>query len=384
MTARLRILQVSKSTGGVGQYLRWLVNALDKQRYDVSAVCLSEDSHKLAAELSQIDGVHASSLQMERYAINPFSDLLVWWKLYLIIRRGRFDLIHAHTSKPGYLTRMAAVLTGTPVLYSPHCFSFHSGISRWKAGFYALLERIAANIWTSRILALCNDEIELAKRFHVGLNSQFATIYTGIDLAQFNGQYDRQKTRKSLNVPEHAFLFGMVGRLSKQKAPADFIQAAALLRKKQPEAHFVWIGDGELRNEAETLVYSLGLTDVFHFAGMRRDIPAVLYALDCFVLSSRWEGFSLSVLEAMAANLPIVMNRVSGASEAVVNDETGLLVPIGDVNALAQTMESIVSNPQKAIAMGQAGRLRAEKLFDQARMINEIEDLYYEVYRESL
>jgi len=380
----LRILQVSKSTGGVGEYVRCLVNGLDKQRFEVTAICLSDSGDRLAAELSQINGVHATSLQMERYKIDLLSDIKVWWRLYQLIRDGQFDLIHAHTSKPGYLARMAAALTRSFVLYSPHGFSFHTGVARWKARFYALLERIAANLWTTRIIALCNDEKELAKSFHVGSDDIFVTLYTGVDLEKFNGIYDNDAVRQSLGVPAKAFLFGTVGRLSKQKAPADFIKAAVLVHAKYPDIHFVWVGNGELQIETEALVRLMGLEDVFHLAGQRHDIPAVLHAMDCFVLASHWEGFSLSVLEAMAAGRPVVMSQVSGAAEAVVNGETGLIFPIGDVQALADAMESVSSDSDKAMSMGKAGRLRAERKFNLTRMMSDIQNLYEEIHAYSL
>ncbi len=381
--AGLRVLQVSKSTGGVGQYLRWLVNGLDKERFEVTAVCLSEGGEKLADELSQVDGVRALSLQMDRYKINPLTDARVWWKLRRLIRQGGFDLIHAHTSKPGFLVRTAAIGSGIPAIYRPAGFAFHNGASRWKARLYASVERFAARFLTQRIITVCDEERELARRYRVGSDEQLVTIHTGIDLRRFDGEFDRRATRQSLGVPEQAFLFGTVGRLSRQKAPADFVRAAAMVHGKYPQAHFVWAGDGELQAEAEALVRSLGLQEVFHFAGLRRDIPAVLHAMDCFVLASHWEGFSLSVLEAMAARLPVVMNRVSGAAEAVLNGETGLIVPIGDVQALAGALEKIISDTEHARELGQAGRHRLEQHFTQARMIANIQELYEQVYAAS-
>jgi glycosyltransferase involved in cell wall biosynthesis len=383
MMASLRVLQVSKSTGGVGQYLRWLVNGLDKERFEVTAVCLSEGSEKLACELSQIEGVRALSLQMDRYKINPLGDARVWLRLRRLIRQERFDLIHAHTSKPGFLARTAAIGSGIPAIYRPAGFAFHDGAARWKARLYAAVERFTARFFTRRIVTVCNEERELAKRYRVGSDEQLVTIHTGIDLSQFDRQYDRDGTRRSLGVPEEGFLFGTVGRLSRQKAPSDFVRAAAMVHEKQPGVHFVWVGDGELQAETEALVRSLGLEAVFHFAGLRRDIPAVLQALDCFVLASHWEGFSLSVLEAMAAGLPVVMNRVSGAAEAVHNGETGLIVPVGDVQALAGALLNIASDMEHAIALGQAGRLRLEQHFTQERMIADIQALYEQVCAES-
>ncbi len=144
MKKPLHILQVSKSTGGVGQSLRTLVTHLDKDRFCVTAVCLSEGGDELAAELSNIDGVQAYSLRMNRFKINLFSDAQVLFKLARMIRKEKFDLIHAHTSKPGFLARLAAMGTGVPTIYRPACFSFHDGLPKWKAYFYAAIEGIVA------------------------------------------------------------------------------------------------------------------------------------------------------------------------------------------------------------------------------------------------
>jgi glycosyltransferase involved in cell wall biosynthesis len=153
----------------------------------------------------------------------------------------------------------------------------------------------------------------------------------------------------------------------------------ATVHEKYPQVHFVWVGDGELKSEITRLVNSLGLASIFHFAGYRRDVPDLLRAMDIFVLSSHWEGFSLSVLEAMASGLPVVMTRVSGAAEAIIDGETGVVVPIGDTKALAEAIERLVSNPFLARQFGQAGRQRLEQNFTLDRMVKEIENLYEEI-----
>lgn len=375
----MHVLQVSKSTGGVGQYLRTLVTHLDKERFRVTAVCLSDGGDELAAELSNIDGVQAYSLRMNRYKINPFSDAQVLFKLVGLIRREKFDLIHAHTSKPGFLARVASIGTGIPTIYRPACFSFHDGLPKWKAYFYAALERIAARWLTAKILAVCEDERILARQYHVGSDSQFVTIHTGIDLSRFEEQADRSMIRASLGIPSSAFLIGTVGRLSKQKAPFDLVNAAAQVHQIYPNAHFVWVGDGELMLETQRLVQSLHLDDVFHFAKHRKDVPSVLKSMDCFVLASHWEGFSLSVLEAMAVGLPVIVSRVSGAAEAVLDGVTGYVVPIGDTQSLAVAMGKMIENPQDAKSFGKIGRQCFQQKFTMERMVKEIEHLYEKV-----
>ena len=106
---------------------------------------------------------------------------------------------------------------------------------------------------------------------------------------------------------------------------------------------------------------SLGLQDVFHFAGFRDNVPAILMSLDCFVLSSRWEGFSLAVLEAMAAGLPVIATRVTGAAEAVVDGQTGILVDVGDVHGLADAVCKLVGNVNLSDSMGVAARKKETK-----------------------
>jgi glycosyltransferase involved in cell wall biosynthesis len=379
MTGRIRILQVSKSSGGVGQYLRMLVSSLDRDRFDVTAICLSEGGNELASDLSRIEGVKAQSLQMDRYKVNLISDLQVFFRLFRIIRQEKYDLIHAHTSKPGFLARLASIGTGIPTIYRPACFSFHDGVSKWKAITYAFIERIVALFFTDKIIAVCNDERELALRYHVGSQAQLTTIYTGIELNRFDQPVNRKEIRLSLEIPVEAFLIGCVGRLTEQKAPSDFVYAAHKVHQSYPDAYFVWVGDGELTKETKELVAALELDKVFRFARHSRSIPDILKSMDCFVLASHWEGFSISVLEAMAARLPVVVTRVSGASEAVVDGNTGCVIPIGDTDMLANAIGYMIANPEKAKMFGESGRRRMEQKFTLNRMVTEIEQVYEEL-----
>lgn len=381
MTAPVHILEVSKSTGGVGAYMRWLAAGFDHARYRLTFVCLSEGGPELAAELGRIPGVQAMSLAMNRYKIDPLSDARALAELRRIVRRVRPDLIHAHASKPGYLARLAA--GGTPVLYSPHCFSFHDGAGRAKATLLATMERLAARHLTARIVTVCDGERELALRWRVGRPELFHTVLTGIDPAPFAEPADRAALRRGLGVPESAPLVGAVGRLIAQKAPLDFVRAAARVHAARPDAHFVWAGDGPLLEAARAEAAALGVGEVVHFAGPRRDVPALLQALDLFLLPSRWEGFALSVLEAMAAGLPVVATAVTGADEAIAAGESGLIVPAGDTAAMAQAILEILADPARGRAFGARGRERIMQRFTRERMIGQLGQLYDDVHAEN-
>jgi glycosyltransferase involved in cell wall biosynthesis len=378
MTEYIKIFQAAKSIGGVGIYTRRLVKALDKEQYRITVACLAEGSDEMADELSQLEGVTAISIPM-RDEIAPLSDLWVFYRLMKIIRSEKFDLLHVHTSKPGFMSRLAALGTGVPVIYQPANFAFHDGMPRKQAAFYAVLERFAAQYLTDRIIAVCNGEREMARRFSVGSDDQFVTIHTGIELEPFEVQVNRDCVRASLGVPKNAFLVGTVARLTEAKAPLDLIRAAALVHERMPDVHFLWVGDGLLLNQSRELVHALGIESVFHFPGFREDIPAILKSMNCFVLSSHWEGFALSILEAMAARLPVVSTRVMGASEAVDDGVTGLLTPIGDIDALAGAIEKIVLDPILAQKLGSAGFVRVRSEFPFTKMITRIEELYKEL-----
>jgi glycosyltransferase involved in cell wall biosynthesis len=383
MSGPIHVLEISKSTGGVGSYLRWLAQGFDHTRYKLTFVCLSEGGPELAADLHRIAGVRAISFAMNRYKIDPLSDARVLIRLAQIIRGEHFDLIHAHTSKPGYLARIAAAGSGIPVIYRPACYAFHDDASRLQRIGTAALERFAAKHLTARIMTVSNDERDLGFRHGVGRPDQVVTIHTGIDPAPFSAPVDRGAVRRSLGVPEDAPLVGVVGRLMPQKAPLDFVRAAAQVHAARPDAHFVWVGDGPLDAAARAEVAASGLSAVFHFAGLRRDIPAVLQAFDLFVLPSHWEGFSLSVLEAMAAGLPVVATDVIGTGEAIAQGESGLLVPKADSPALARAILTILSDPERARAYGAKSRERVAQLFTRERMIGQIAKLYDDVHAEN-
>ncbi len=379
---RIHVFEVSKSTGGVGSYTRRLVKALDKEHFKVTVACLSNGAEQMAAELSQIPGVNAFSFPMAAYHIDPFSDIRVLFKLAQLIRREQFDVIHAHTSKPGFLARIAAFGTGIPVIYRPANFSFDDSVPKLRAYFYSLLERFAARFLTSRIITVSKGERDLARRYHVGKDSQFVMISTGIDLNQFAAPVDAKLKRISLGVPVDVPLIGTVSRITKDKGPFDFVEAASLVHVQFPNVHFLWVGDGPLEEMVKSRVHLLNLNGVFHFVGLRHDIPEILKIMDCFVLSSHSEALSIAMLEAMASGLPVVTTMVPGADEAIKNGETGFLVPIGGIKELAGAIFQLLKDPVRAQRMGKSARDCIESNFSLSKMVSATEHLYESVLEE--
>jgi glycosyltransferase involved in cell wall biosynthesis len=379
---RIRILEIGKSTAGIGTYLRWLANGLDLDRFQLTFACLSEKSAELAAELRSIKDIKAVSWSMNRFKVDLFSDLLLVLRIAHLIRTEKFDLVHAHGSKAGFLVRIAALGSGVPVIYSPHCFAFHAGVSPGIANFLALLERFAARFLTARIITVSDGEQTLAHRFRVGSPTLFSTVHTGIDPVFSTHSVDKASQKAALHLPPNSLLVGAVGRLGKQKAPLDFVQMAALVHAQMPQTHFVWAGSGPLEDEANALAESLGIRDVCHFIGEYKNVPALLAIMDCFVLPSLWEGFPIVLLEAMAIGVPIVATDIPGNDESILSGTNGWLVPPKNPAALADKALHLLKNPAQAAVFVAAGQKRIENEFTRAKMLSSIQIIYQSVFDE--
>ena len=380
LMSRLRILLVSKSTGGLLTYMRWLASGLDLKRFQLTFVCLSEGGSDLAAELSRPPDIETVSWPMNRFKIDPVTDALIILRLFRLVRSRKFDLVHAHGSKAGFLARVSAAGSGIPVVYSPHGFAFDAGnASRFVRYIYTLVERLIANLLTARIITVSEAEKRSALARGVGKPELFTTVHSGIELQDFDLPADRHVLRRMLGIPMDAPVIGTVGRLNQQKAPLDFVRVAALVNRSCSNIYFVWIGDGVLMESARNLARQLGVESLARFMGLRSDVIPLLRGMDCFLLTSHWEAFPIVVLEAMASQLPVVASNVPGVDEAVVDGVSGYLCPIGDLEAMRVALEKIIGEQGHAAQLGLNGRDRIIQYFTRERMIQDLESVYIQV-----
>jgi len=381
---RIRVIEVGKSTGGIGTYLRWLAAGLDKAAFEITFACLSDGGPELAEAINVSHNAKAISWPMNRFKINLFSDFLLILRLARFIRSKAFDLIHAHGSKAGFIVRLAVIGTRVPIIYSPHGFAFQTPGYSWKKRLYVFIESLAARFLTARIITVSNNERLDALKRGVGVPDLYVTIHSGIDPSLFKRFLDKRVQKTALGVPADGFLIGTVGTFTEAKAPYDFIRLASLLHQKHSEMHFIWAGTGALEAQARALSDKLGLEGFFHFAGHRSDVPAILSALDCFVLTSHWEAFPLAVLEAMAAALPVVATQLGGIEEMIESGRDGYLIPVGDLNNMANIIGEISADPRRAAEMGSKARHRVENDFTHEAMLKKIMVVYQSVFEKSL
>jgi glycosyltransferase involved in cell wall biosynthesis len=209
------------------------------------------------------------------------------------------------------------------------------------------------------------------------IDRKITVICNGVDTKRYGQSVDRVLVRSQLGLAANARLIAMVGTLKKVKGHCYMIETMASLVSQFPDLHLLFIGDGELRDELEAQVAALDLCERVHFLGNRHDVPDLLAASDIFVLPSLWEGLSMALLEAMASGLPVVASKVSGTVQAIIPNQTGLLVPPGDVERLTEAIRQLLSDPVRAQAMGAAARRRVEAEFSAKKQANEHLALYH-------
>lgn len=314
--------------------------------------------------------------------IRPVDDLRAFRELVLLFRRERPDIVHTNSSKAGVLGRFAAAVAGVPiVLHTVHGWGFHPWQSRREHALYVLLEQAAARV-TTRMIAVSEANARAGAREGIAPFEAFEIIRPGVHTARFAAARRTGALRCELGLSERTPLVGMVGCLKPQKAPLDFVRAAARARRDEPAAHFVLVGDGALRPEVERAVEEAGLAGRFHLLGWRRDPEVVVGDVDLFVLSSLHEGLPMVIPEAMAAGKPVVATAVDGTPEAVRDGVTGLLVPPRDPERLGAAIGSLLARPERCRRMGETAASVAAG-WDIDEMVRRHERLYLRVVREA-
>ena len=204
----------------------------------------------------------------------------------------------------------------------------------------------------------------------IGIADRDVTVIcNGVDVERYRRPAGCSVVRRDLGLGDDAKLLITVGRLSTPKGHRYLIDAVHSIATLHPDAHFLFVGDGELRPELEARAAACGMSARIHFLGARRDVAQLLAASDVFVLPSLWEGLSIALLEAMAAGLPIVATDVSGTRQAIQNGKTGLLIPAGDSGHLADALNRVLSALVKpgehndVRRMGEAARRRVVEQF---------------------
>jgi glycosyltransferase involved in cell wall biosynthesis len=347
---RLLLAVTLAEAGGAQSYVCKLLPSL-VERFDVTVAAHGPGPVRHAAEAA---GVPFVPLRYVRRPLHPLRDALGLIELVWLFRRVRPDIVHLNSSKMGFLGRLAASLTGVPVrVVTAHgwAFGWYSGIA---SRMFRLADRLMEPL-TTCVITVSHQQAAAGLRAGTCRVGRTVVIPNAVEI----GPASRRSTSGG------PVRLVSVGRLS---PPKDFVtleRALALVPSGSVRARLV--GDGRERPALEAEAARLGLDGEVEFLGERRDVTALLADADLFVLSSHSEGMPMSVLEAMAAGLPVVASAVGGVPEVVVSGDTGLLVPPGDPATLAAALERLADDPVLRLRLGNAGRHRAEQHFGLAR-----------------
>lgn len=316
--------------------------------------------------------------------IDVLKNLTSIFALWKCIRREKYTIVHTHSSMGGFVGRLAAWLAGVPIIvHTVHGWAFHDWmrpVTRW---LYVTMEKLAVPI-TDRLIVVSPKNAEKGLASGIAEPDKYLTIRSGIDVERFaHPQVEAAAIRELFGISESAPLVITVTRLAPQKAPLDFVAAAAQVIGIVPDARFLIVGDGPMRAEVEAVIQRTGLNGRVVLAGLRRDVPDLLGAANVFVLSSLWEGLPRVILQAMAAGKPVVATEADGSGEVIEDGTNGFLVSPGEPDELARAITSLLLDPEKAAEMGQAGR-NAVHPFGVQKMVSDIQMLYLELLQKKL
>lgn len=285
-----------------------------------------------------------------------------------LIRETDARLLHANGSRAMVYAGLAGRLEGRPVIW-------HLRIIEPDPALDWLLARLA-----TRVIAT-SEAVRARLARWPWAHRRCAVVPNGLDLQAFVPLKDPEAVREALGLGPAVRVIGTVGRLVTFKGHRYLLEAFARLRERHPDLYLLAVGDGPERPALERQARELGVAAAVRFTGHREDVADLLTALEVFVLPSLAEHFGRVLLEAMAMERPVVATAAGGVPEVVEANVTGLLVPPGEPTALADAMATLLADPGRARAMGQAGRRRVEEHFSLRRHAEAVEAVFDELLR---
>jgi glycosyltransferase involved in cell wall biosynthesis len=384
---RVRVLHLITRliVGGAQENTIYTVNLLNIDKYHVSLI----SGPQTGSEGSMIEETFARGIELCIIPelvreINPIKDLIALIKIYRVLKKGDYTIIHTHSSKAGIIGRLAAKMAKTPIIvHTIHGWSFHDNMSSFKRKTYILLEKLSAS-FSNAMIVVAQKDIDKGLKENIGYPYQYHLIRSAIPIKDFDRtKYITKEIRYELGIPLDAPVLGNIGRFSEQKNPLEWVNIASQVHRQIPECRFLMVGDGPLRKQVELLIEEEKLSGFAIVPGLRRDVARLLSVMDVFLLTSLWEGLPRVIPQAMMMQIPIVSYRVDGAAEAIYNGESGYLCEPNDIDAAAYYCIKLLINPALRLQMGINGKKYATREFDLSKMIEQIDNLYSQLITQT-
>jgi len=347
---------------------------LPRDKYDISII--TSPRGILASEFRD-SGLKCVFPPFLDRTINPLFDILALIHILLIYIRLKPHIVHTHSSKAGVIGRWAARIARVRIIvHTVHGWSFNDFQPLILRRLFIFLERVTAR-FTTRIICVSKRDIQIALEHRIAPKEKFVYIKYGISFSDYSRKVrDPIKKKRELGITNDGPVIGMVSCLKPQKAPLDYIKASMRIYEEMPNVNFLLIGDGVLKKRCKNFLATSALNGRFIFTGWRRDVSEILDILDIMVLTSKWEGMPISIIEALRKGCPVVVTNAGGMPELVKDGTVGYITEVGAYRDVARKVLRILNDTQLFNKMKREAHLSIDSSFETTRMVNEVENLY--------
>ena len=379
----IRVLRVIArlNMGGPALHVAYLSAGLAERGYETTLVAgtLARGEGSMAYVAEDL-GVRILRLDALSREISPFRDAISVLRLARLIREQRPQILHTHTAKAGTVGRLAALLAGDArppiVVHTFHGHVLHGYFGPLKSQAFRVLERLLGRM-TTRLIAVSPQVRDDLVSLGVAPAEKFSVVRLGVELDErVRTQVVGADARARLGIAPERFVVGWVGRMTGVKRTDDVLESLLRLRERGVDAVLLMVGSGPDRDHVEQRASALGIVRHCYFLGYQEDVSGWYQAFDALILPSANEGTPVVVIEALAAGCPVVATSVGGVPDVVREGVDGFLVPVGDVEQLAERLARLARDPELRARMGEAGRASIPARYAVERLVADIDALY--------
>lgn len=375
---KLLIVEPVSDLGGVSQYILSLVHYLPHDKFEIH---VAASGNGPLFEVLKRENIITHSLKTD-YSI--FSFVLSVLLVRTFLKKEKFDIVHAHTPKAGFLCSWAKMGTSLKMVYTGHCLRFMQKKNILVIFLFFYLERfICGTSDFVTLVGVSEREIGISRGLFDSSTSQVIPISIDVDRFLEVRPEEAIKQREKFGIPLRAFVVGMVGRLSHPRDPETFLHAATILNSRIQDVYFMWVGDGDLREKMVRAAMRSGLAKNFVITGWQdsENIPAILSAIDVVLHATNIESMGIALMEAMAAKKPIVASNIGGIPDRIKDGVTGWLFSAGDYKQAASKIENIYNNKVEAEIVGKAAlNLITNEYSSKEKLAREFQNIYEKLY----
>ncbi|MBS3764440.1 MAG: glycosyltransferase [Planctomycetes bacterium] len=379
MSNHIKILIAMEGVlGGTLRHLDYLLRHADPEEFEIHLAVSAHRAPHVRADFHRWSeyGWKVHEIPMRREP-HPSIDFQTLRHVVSLCHEHRFDVVHTHCAKAGFIGRLAARCCGSPTIHTPHVFPFSHVGKGLERSAYLGLERLAAR-WTDRFVVLSKYQKNLLIDSMPVDPARAELIPNGLLPDEWLGPGQRE-ARKTLGLPLDGPLALFAGRFRPQKGPDILLGAAEKMRRAREEMKIAMVGEGPMENWIRSEIRSRGLVERILFRGYSDRMPLYYAASDVVVMPSRAEGMPYVLLEAKAAGRPTIATLVTGMEEFIEHGEDGFLIPPEHPGALASTLQNLLSSPERLRTAGEAARSGFRRCWEAPAAARAVFELYREL-----